>query len=272
MASMIVVFDFSEYKSYLVERLGGQRRRVGLRLAVAKALKCQPTFVSQVLNGRPHFSLEQAEKISRFLEHSEDEREYFFLLIQKERAGTRELKDYYATKIGQLLARRQVLTHRLGKGTALSLEDQAIYYSSWHYSAIHIAVTVPSLRTRDSLAEFFRLRPKKVSDILDHLVSTGLLKYYGGKYTTGQTKIRLGNDSHNILKHHTSWRNQAIDSLDRETPNDLHYSGVISLSSADRAKIKDMILDSLKAQLAISDASTEEELYAYCIDFFDLKK
>lgn len=267
------IFEFSQYKQYLTDRLGGFRSRKGLRLAVAKTLHCQPTFVSQVLNGSAHFSMEQAEKVSRFLGHTQDEREYFFLLIQKERAGTQELTEYYAAKLGELLAKRQVITHRLGKDSVLSREDQAIYYSSWHFAAIHIAVTIPSLRTREALADFFKLPLSKVSKVLEYLVSTGLLiQKETGEYHSGVSKIRLGNDSHNVLKHHTNWRNQAIDSLDRETPFDLHYSAVISISSADKIKIKDMILDALKSQIAVADASGEEELYSYCIDFFSLKK
>lgn len=217
--------------------------------------------------------MEQAEKISRFLGHTEDERDYFFLLIQKERAGTQELKTYYAAKTGELLAKRLVLTNRLGKDTTLKLEDQAIYYSSWHYAAIHIAVTIPQLRTRDALADFFKLPLAKVSKVLEYLVSTGLLvPETSGKYKMGHSKIRLGNDSHNILKHHTNWRNQAIDSLDRESPLDLHYSAVLSISTNDRGKIKDLILEALKTQLKIADDSAEEELCTYCIDFFSLKK
>jgi uncharacterized protein (TIGR02147 family) len=267
------IFEVIQYKQYLIQRLGGFRSRKGLRLAAAKFLNCQPTFVSQVLNGNSHFSLEQAEKVSRFLGLTEDEREYFFLLIQKERAGTPELAEYYAAKTGQLLAKRQVLTHRLGKDTTLNREDQSIYYSSWHYAAIHIAVTIPTLRTREAIAEFFKLPLFKVSSVLEYLLNTGLIKQdASGKYETGNSRIRLGNDSHNILKHHTNWRNQAIDSLDRETPFDLHYSAVLSISASDRIKIKDMIMDALKKQLVIADASKEEELYSYCIDFFNLRR
>jgi uncharacterized protein (TIGR02147 family) len=225
------------------------------------------------LNGKAHFSLEQAEKVSRFLGHTEDEREYFFVLSQRERAGTQDLERYFAEKIGQLLAKRQILIHRLGKEQTLSPENQSIYYSSWHYAAVHIATTIPSLRTRESISEFFNLPMKKTSDVVDYLVTTGLVIQSGsGSYEPGTSRVRLGNDSHNILKHHTNWRNQAIDSFDRETPFDLHYSGVLSISAEDKVKLKDMILDALKTQLAVADASKEEELYSYCIDFFSLKR
>jgi uncharacterized protein (TIGR02147 family) len=268
----VTVFEFTQYKDYLVERLGGIGKRKGLRLAIARALQCQPTFVSQVLNGHAHFSLEQAEKISRFFGHSEDEQEYFFLLIQKERSGTAELKRYHAQKIAQLLGKRQILTHRLGKDAVLSRDEQSIYYSSWHYAAIHIAVTIPALRSREALADFFRVPQGKVGEILDYLTSTRLIVRAADGYNIGLAKIRLGNDSHNILRHHSNWRTQVLDALDREGPADLHYSAVISLSKADATRIKDAILDQLKKNLKITDASAEEELFCYCVDFFNLKR
>ena len=191
----ISIFDFSHYKPYLIQMLGGYRRRKGLRLAVSKELQCQPTFVSQVLNGSAHFSLEQAEKASRFLGHSEDEQEYFFLLIQKERSGSLGLRNYHEAKIKQLLARRQVLTHRLGKDTALSKEEQAVYYSSWHFAAVHIAVTIPGLRTKERLADFFRLPQKKAAEILQHLITMGLVVEKNSGFEVGRSKIRIGNNS-----------------------------------------------------------------------------
>lgn len=269
----IEVFNFADYKNYLTEKLGGVKRRKGLRLALAKTLGCQPTYVSQVLNCKAHFSLEQAEKISRFLGHSEDEREYLFLLIQKERAGTVELQEYYAAKTGQLLAQRQILTNRLGKDIELSKEQQSVYYSSWRYAAVHIAVTIPSLQNVQALADFFKINQKNVTEVLDYLIASGIiLKNKAGGYKVSQVKVRLGRNSHNIRTHHANWRQQAIESLDRETSADLHYSAVLSLSAAARLKVKNMILDALETQLAITDVSNEEELFAYNIDFFSMHK
>jgi len=47
---------------------------------------------------------------------------------------------------------------------------------------------------------------------------------------------------------------------------------VLGISAADKVKIKDMTLEALKSQLAVSDASAEEELFSYCIDFFSMKR
>jgi len=86
------IYDFGDYKTYLHTKVGPRTTRKGIRGALARTLRCQPTYVSQVLYGRAHFSLEQAELVSDFFGHTSDERHYLILLLQKDRAGTKRLE------------------------------------------------------------------------------------------------------------------------------------------------------------------------------------
>lgn len=267
------IFDFNEYKQYLTKVAGGQGSRQGVRLALAKAAQVQPAMISAVLNGAAQLSLEQAERLNRFLGHSEEEGEYFFLLVQHERAGSVELSAYWKKKIADFLSRRQEVVQRLGKRNSLSKEDQGIYYSSWHYAAFHIAVSVSGLGTADALAKYFSVPLKKVKEVLETLVSMDLITEESGSYKYGEKNLRLGRDSHNILKHHTNWRQQAAQSFDRETAADLHYSAVLSLSKKTQMKIKDLLLEGLKGQLALVEQSeTIDEVAVLCIDLFSLNQ
>ena len=267
------LFDYDHYKAFLRDRAGPKTRRSGLKAKIAQALRCQPTYVSQVLHGSAQLSLEQADQLNRFFGHSEDESEYLLLLVQRERAGTPSLERFFAAKISELKSRRLVLTARLGTGQTLSKEDQSRYYSSWHYAAIHVALSIPSLRSPSALAEHFKIPLKKVTTVLEFLVQIGLASPQGGgDFGTGPSAVRLGNDSPNILRHHANWRQQAIDSLDREELSELHYSGVLTLSQKDAGRLKDRMLERLKEDLEIVKASPEEELFCYCIDFFQLKR
>ncbi|MGZ3775863.1 MAG: TIGR02147 family protein [Pseudobdellovibrionaceae bacterium] len=266
------IFDFSDYKSYLEAKTGASGTRKGVKAAIAKAINCQPTYVSQVLHGKAHLSLEQAEILNGFFSHSKEEAFYFLLLVQKDRAGSKALRDFFHEQIDEVLRKRLVLTKRLGAKETLSEIHQATYYSSWIYAAIHIALTIPELRMREALSVYFNLPVRKVTEALDFLISTGLVRSTDKGYEVTNAQIRLGNDSKNILKHHTNWRLQSAESLDREQLTDMHYSGVVSLSKSDVVKVKNILLEAVKKSQDLIKDSKEEELCAMVIDFFNLKK
>ncbi|MGZ3695835.1 MAG: TIGR02147 family protein [Bdellovibrionota bacterium] len=266
------IFEFKSYKKYLIERVGDRRQRSGIKGEMAKALRVQPTYVSQFVYGTANLSLEHAEVLNGFLGHSREEGEFFFLLVQLERAGTPALRRYFSEKIEESLKRRLVLTERLGTSNELSEVDQSRYYSTWRFLAVHIAVTIPALQTRESIAGFLKLPLAVVSETVEFLVKCGMVLENGGRLTTGTTFIRLGNQSHNILKHHSNWRTQAVESLDREKITELHYSAVMSVSKEDVLRLKNSMLDFIKENAEIIRASKEEELYCYTMDFFSLGK
>jgi uncharacterized protein (TIGR02147 family) len=252
--------------------MGARGERKGMKTTLAKVLCCQPTYISQVLNGNAHLSLEQAEGANKFFGHTKDECHYFLLLLQKERAGTITLKKYFEEQIQDLALQRMKIEKRLGKNNTLDVAQKSVYYSSWHYAAIHMAITIPTLRTRESIANYLHIPLKRVNVVLEFLLSSGLARHTASGFQANLSEILLGNDSDLIYKHHTNWRNQAIESLEREDVFDLHYSAVVSISSADRAKIKDILLEVIQKNLELIRDSKEEDLYSICIDFFGMNR
>lgn len=265
------VFEFNNYKDFLHAQVGPPGKRSGVKGAIARALRCQPTYVSQVLNGSSHFSLEQGDEIADFFGLTSGQKHFFLLLLQRERAGTKKLNRYFTIQIEELLRRRLVLTSRLGGKNSLSKEAQSIYYSSWIYAAIHMALTIPELRSPDELARYLGLPKKRVGEAVEFLCRAGVVKKVEGGLHVGDAQIRLGNHSYLVVQHHANWRNKAIESLERETLTDLHYSAVVTLSRADVLKLKDSILEFMRQSLLAIRASREEELYSFCIDLFHLK-
>lgn len=265
------VFAFKDYKAFLGASSGGKRQRLGIKSKLAAALRCQSTYISQVIHGQAHFSLEQAERVGRFFGFSAEEQKYFLLLVQRARAGTAELRKFFEQEIEAILEKRMNLKERLGERKGLTKEHQSIYYSSWHYAAIHVAVTMPALQTRERLAKALKVSKKRIAEVVNFLIEIGLVVEVDGLLKKGPD-LRLGKDSENIIKHHSNWRLRAIDSLEQEDSRDLHYSAIVSLSRNDATKIKDMILDSLKKNLDIIYPSPAEELYCYTLDFFNLSQ
>jgi len=266
------VFEYNDYKLYLSAVLSSKGKDRGRKSEAAKAAQMQATYLSQILNGHAHLSLEQADLLNHYLLHNEEESHFFILLIQKNKAGTKKLKDYFEIQLSEIRKKRMILTERLGKQYTLSDADKQVYYSSWMYAAVHIAVTIPELQNKKKLCEYLNLKPEKLVSVLDYLAQAQLVLLEGDHIRPGPSVVRLGNDSPNIYKHHSNWRNQAIESLERETLSDLHYSGVFSLSEKDIETIKNILLDNIKNVSDIVRPSKEEKLYVMNLDFFDLSK
>lgn len=266
------LFEAENYKHYLHSKVGKPGQRRGIKSAMARALNCQPTYITSVLYGAANLSPEQAEALNPFFAHTKDESQFFILLVMRDRAGTHTLKMHFQEQLDQILTTRLVLTKRLGQHNPLGEQSRGQFYSSWHYLAAQIALTIPTYQSHEKLSQALDLPPTLVAEVLQFLVEVNLIEKSGSKFLPLSTQIRIGNDSHHIRKHHTNWRIKAMESLDREGINDLHYSGVVSLSESDVVRIKDTLLTQLKENLNLIRESKEEKLYVLNIDFFNLLK
>ncbi|MCM0605949.1 MAG: TIGR02147 family protein [Xanthomonadaceae bacterium] len=264
------IFDYSDYREYLLAWIASRPNKGrGLRVSIAETIHSPVSHVSQVLKGISNLSFEQAEGLNELLGHSTEQADYFLLLVQLQRAGTPKLRARLKTQIEKARAKRLVLKDRLGVKSELSREDQVIFYSSWHYVAVHILLTIPEFQTKEKIARHLKLSLKRVTEILEFMMNLGLAELKNGKYIVGTTRIHLGNDSAMITKHHINWRLQAIQSLEREDFLDsLHYSSVVSISCEDVTQIKSVLVKAIENAKNLIRDSKEEELHSFCIDFF----
>lgn len=269
------IFEFLDYKAYLEARIDDlPNRGRGARMGLAKEINSPVSHVSQVLNGNSNFSLEQAESANTFFGHTEEEADFFLLLVQFARAGTPKLRKRLETQIRSIKERRLVLKDRLGVKAGLSKEDQTTFYSSWLYGTIHVMVTIPEYQTKEAISSYLGLSLKKTSEILEFLVSAGLvIKTAKGKYEIGTARIHLGSDSPLISKFHTNWRMQAVKAFDLEDfAQNLHYSSVVTLSQSDVTKVKSLIVKLIEEAKSVIRDSPAEELHSFSIDFFKLSR
>lgn len=266
------IFEYSDYKTYLGDFLKSKPGNGhGFKTQLAKAANCHLAYISNILNKDAHFSLEQAEEVNKFLGHTRDEGHFFLLLIQLSRAGTPLLRARFKEQINTILEKRLVLKDRVDIKKTLSEIDQTKYYSSWHYAAIHMGVSLLRLQTRETLADHFNLSVERINEILEFLISINLVARQGSQFKVGVGRIFLGNDSSMILKHHTNWRMKAIESLDRNFKSDLHFSTVVTLSSDDVRKIKEHLVKHIEdIRGIVRESPKDEEIYSFCLDFFEI--
>lgn len=267
------VFDFTDYKPYIHEKISSAPHKGrGLKRKMAQHLGCQTAFVSQVLNQHVHFSLEQSIKLNDFWEHNKEESKFFLLLVQYQRAGSRDLSRFFKEEMEEILERRSNLKERLNIKDSLDETNQHIYYSAWTYAAVHILLSIPAYQTPKAISEHLRIPLKRIQEILDFLMQTGLAIQKRGKYEIGLTRIHLSKESVQIRRHHTNWRNQAIQSIDKNHPEDLHYSNALSMSHKDVPKVKEILIKAIEDCREIIKVSKEERLQVLTMDFFGINE
>lgn len=263
------VFEHAGYKSFLRELVKFRR---GEKLKLSQFLKCNPGYISQVLNAEAQLSLEQAERACRFFSLTEDEARFFLLLVQKDRAGTRELEAVFSQQIRQILDSRMQLKNRLDFTKSVSKEHQAIYYSSWHYVGIHMALALPELKTKRAVSSHLGLPLKRVSEVVAFLIEAGLIEERGDYYYTGPVSIHLGSDSALLSKHHANWRMKAVESLDASQAQDLHYSSIVTIAKSDVTLAREILVRAVEEVRSLIRNSKEDSLYCYCLDLFSLER
>jgi len=268
------VFEFQDYKPYL-KQLIKSRPNIGrgFRAEIARAIGCQQGFVTKVLdtNLKVHLSLEQAEKLNRFLGHNREESRFFLILILYSRSGTDELRQQFREQMKEILNRRLQYDVKSNSRNTLSPDDHIRYYSAWYYAAIRIAVSIPELQTPEALSKRFRLPSKKVMSVLDFLLSRGLIVKNGFRYEhSTQSQICIDADNDLVAKHHSNWRLKALESLDRTEETDLHYSYVVTLSEHDALRIRSSVVDMIQDIQERAKVSKSETLFSIGLDFFEL--
>lgn len=267
---MIQLYEFIDYKIYLKKALNYRlKSQKGVRSRLAEAISCRSGYITQVLEGAANLSLEQADFTSQFLGHTDEESEYFLLLVIYERAGTKQLKG----KIEKQIRRNQELHLNLKnrfKVNIISEESQMILYSSWQYLAILTLIGVPKFQSKESLSEYLQLPLKRISEIFETLEQHGLISFKNGRYFPEINRTHLGKDSPMISKHHINWRLKAIQSIEKQVDADLHYSSVVSLAVKDVPIVKERLIKALEETSTIISPSKEECVFSLCMDFFGL--
>jgi uncharacterized protein (TIGR02147 family) len=266
------IYEYKSYKQYLNDWLDDPARGggYGSRAKFAKAIGCQTSYIAQVLKGSAHLSLEQLEAANSFMGHSEQEGLYLLTLLQYERAGTSQLQARFKKQLDEIKDSRLLLKNRLGVGQPLSPEQQAIYYSAWYYSAIHLMVSQSRFQSAKSIAEYLGLDVLRANSAIQFLLETGLIEKKGSHFRIGQKRIHLGSDSPLISKHHINWRLQAIRALEKDRKENLHYSSVVTILPSDALRVRELMTKTIGQAKSIIKDSADEDVYGFSIDFFNV--
>jgi uncharacterized protein (TIGR02147 family) len=266
------IFEYDSYQGYLGDLFSEAGARSGMKSKAALAAGLHTTYLSQVLNGKAHLSLEHAEALSDFLDLSEDEVDFFMLLLLKARAGSHKLKRRFEKQIENAHKNRNVIKKRIPKSVIISDQDQAKFYSSTMYPAIHVLLSIPKYQKREALADALQISSKRLNPYIEDLLAMGVVIESNGLLKHGPSHIHLDRNSPLISKHHHGWRVHTLTRLDDAPEENVHYSALFSLSAKDAEKMKENILSQLSTNLDLVKESKEEVSYVFCMDYYPFLK
>lgn len=261
------VFEFNSYKPFLKEHIKTNVKR-GYQATLARACGCQPSYLSQVMSGKAHLTEDHVAGMAGFVGMSKLETDYLLCLVQTERAASVQLKAFLRSKADDLRARQNELRERIPNVKKSKPDIEKFYFSSWYWSAIHVATSVPEYQTAEALAERFALPLVKVREVLEKLQSIGFvaLEHSRWKYKTGAA--HLAREAVMTELNHTHWRHRAVRDIQIDTGESLHYTSVVAMTKADALKMREVLIQTIAKTRTISDPSECEEVYCFDMDFF----
>lgn len=236
--------------------------------SLAEKVGVHPTFISQVLKGTKDLSSEQWITTCDLMNLNDIEKDYLHLLLLMNRAGTPQARNYYRTKLNEILSRRLQLQERMKEHRQLTDQDRAVFYSSWIYSAMRLYSDCSKGKTVDQLSEKFQLSKDKTEEVMEFLVQTGLCKFDNNKFSLGDQHLHVPANSPFVIRHHTNWRLRALNSLESTTPEELNFTAPMSISKKDFQVIREKIVKLIQDIVAVTKDSESEDLAALTIDLF----
>lgn len=266
------VFDFNDYKAFVrafVQALPhggrGQYRRM------ARAMRVHTTLLSHVFRGVKQLTPEQACALASFLELPALDSDYLLALVEHSRAGTQGLAQAVERRLSALRERHQQIEHRVPGARTLSATERATFYSHWYYSGVRLAAALPGMADADGIAQRLDLPVPLVRAALAFLLEAGLLApEETGGYRLSAKRTHLGPSSPFAAAHHRNWRLEAIRRHSSMSARDFAFTSPITLSHADAAKIRALLVDAVARVAAIVEPSSCECLAMLNIDWLEL--
>lgn len=258
-------FSFDDYRLYLKERASADW---GSITRMAKAAQCQRSYLSRAIKGEVQLTPDHWNGLCEYWRLPETESEYLMLLLEKARASSAAYRNRVERKLQRLRRERENLTNRLATPRLQTTEREMIYYSAWHWAAIHMATAIPSLQSEQAIAQELQLHLNLVRTSLQQMAEWGLVKKTGTRWVFGSSNLHLPKNSPLIGQHHNHWRQRAVGDSLLTNGDGLHYTQIQAMDAKAYHEIKNLLLATIDRSLKIADPAKEENLIAVNIDAF----
>lgn len=270
MTEQISIQNYDDYKEYVQKRiLNMEKRGWGQYKKIAEFLGIGTVDVAQIFKGKRQLTPDQAFLLNDFFQHTQNESDYFLLLVNYERANHHKFKTALKKQIEQRQKESLEIKNKIKHDTIIDEKAKSLFYSQWYYSATRVLTSIESFKTKEAIAKRLNLSPQKVGEVVEFLLANGLLVEKNNKYNVGPQVTHLDSTSPFISKHHTNWRLQALKSLEEMRSSDLHYSAPLTISVEAAKIIRENLMNIITDTISKVRAETPEQLYCLCLDWFE---
>ncbi len=262
------IHEFKNYKLFVIHWVECGER--GGYSRIAEAIGVHTSSLSQMIHGDKNLNPDHIVSLGELMGLSYLGRDYFMALLMIERSGNELSRDYWKRKIDDLKERSLSLSERVVPQGKLTEEQRAIFYSSWLYAAVHMLVGMDENNYPNSIAEKLKITTERTRQILEFLVSCGLLDYANGKYILGKSSTYLPHTSPLIARHHQNWRIKSLEHVENIHPTEELFSSTpMGISKETAGKIRELLmqLSSNIYKLAL-DSQLSEVMCCLNIDWF----
>ena len=267
------IFEFKDYRLFLKKKIYSlPKKGRGEINRIAKAAGVHPSLISQILMSEKNLSLEQAQLISEHFDLTNQENEYFLLLVQFQRAGTQKLQTYFEKKLTSLRITSIEISERVRQDRQLTEEEKSVIYSHWIYLSVWLYSSIGSGKTLYDVSQRFELTRERANEILSFLVHTRLCILENEIFKMGSQSIHISRESPHLYRHHTNWRLRAVEASDKISADELMYTAPMSISKSDFKKLRARLIEIIKEVTDMAIDSAAEEMVYFGLDFFWIKK
>lgn len=237
------IYNFRDYKEYLKSII--EKENSSFTRKLCEAAQLHRSYFSQMINGAPHLTLEHAYRIAAFLGITVDERTFFITLVQHNKAGTIELKEYFKYQLNSIKQQKADISSNLETKNKTDEKQNAIYFSSWRYAFIHTFLYIDprhGVNTPEKISEKIKLPKGIVLKTLYTLQDMGLAEERDNKWYAHKGGLHLDYTSHYLGKHHANFRLYSANRSLNSDVDDRFFSSIYTMSEEDFKTLKENIV------------------------------
>lgn len=263
------IFDYLDYKHYVRDHvLQLPNRGYGEYRRIAEAIKISTVLTSQIFNGDRDLSFDQAFALSKYLQLSETDKNYFLLLVQYQRAVAHDYKSFLHKQITEKQQESKNLSSKIRSEKNLSEQAKAIYYSDWAYSAMRLAVDIHPNLSLEDLSKRLKVNPEFISEVIQFLLNHGLIEQRQGQLHMTQKKLHLDAKSPYVKHRQIQWRLKAIEQMNGFNIDHLWYTAPMTLDYKTYQQIRKSLVDLIESTTDKVVSAPSEQLACLNIDLF----